>query len=508
MAFDSIIIGGGHNGLAAAITLQKKGKRVLVVEARSEAGGLCAPRKFAEGFSVPGIFHDTHEIRPGLIDSLGLSQAGLKMRAGEVPVFAPSASGKGLLLYRDVEKSAAELGDQVAGYRELARLVERLRAVLTAVLNEAPPALVPEAVGEFVDFAKLGLAVRRLGAKDLHEFLRMATMCMGDLMRDHFKNDLVMATLAQPTIQGEPVGPWSAGTALRFLLQWASAGAEVVGGPAAVVQALLKSFASLGGEVRTGAKVVEIVVEKNQVTGVKLAGGEVLKASLVGSAIHPTTTLLSLLAPRVLPLKLQDQVRAFRSRGCSAKVHLALAAPIQTTSRPSEAFERMRLAESLDELERAYDAVKYREISKVPALDIRQPSLVDDSLCPKGKHVASVWVNFAPGVLDGGWHAAARAAVLENTLARIETFDPAIRSKVEGSEVLDPRGLEADYGALGGNMHGGEMGLDQLLFMRPSLAFAHYTTPVEGLFLCGSGSHPGGGVTLAPGALGAAAALG
>lgn len=505
MSFDAIIVGGGHNGLAAAVTLQKRGLKVCVLEARAELGGLCAPRRFKEGFTAPGVLHDTHEVRAGLCDALNLTSAGLSFREAEVPVYAPQKSGKGLVLFDDAEKSAAELGADADGYRALCRLVDRARGPLSAALNEAPPPLLPSAMGDYLEFARLGLSLRRLGARDLHELLRMLPMCLGDLMRDHFKSDLAMAAVAGGALLGEYAGPWSAGTGARWVLMRSVSGREVKGGPAALIAALTKSFAQLGGTVRTATKVSQVLVDRNRVKGVRLASGEEVLAPRVGCAINPKAALMDLVAPTALPLATWEQVKNVRCRGTSAKVHLALEAPIQPQGRAGETFERIRVGESLDELERAFDAVKYGELSAVPALDIRQPTVSDPSLAPAGKHVASVWVNFAPHALRAGWDDAARARVLEGVLARLEAYDPAIRKKVVGSEVLDPVTLEKEYGLPGGNVHHGEMALDQLLFMRPTPELSHYKTPIDGLFLCGAGSHPGGGVTLAPGALGAGA---
>jgi phytoene dehydrogenase-like protein len=505
MSFDAIIIGGGHNGLAAGITLQKRGFKVCVVEARNEVGGLCAPRQFHPGFTVPGIFHDTFEVRPGLVDALNLGSHGLSFREAEVPVYAPAKNGKGLLLWDDAEKSAAELGSDADGYRELFRMVEKAKGALSAALNEAPPPMIPSAMGEYMEMAKLGLSLRRLGTKDFYELLRMLPMCLGDMMRDHFKNDLTMAAVAGGALMGEYAGPWSAGTGARWLLMRAVSTREVKGGPAALVAALSKSFTQLGGTVRTGAKVAQVVVDKNRVKGVRLASGEEVLASRVGCAINPKAALLDLVPPGALPLEMWEPVRNVRCRGTSARVHLALESPIQPQGRAGETFERIRIGESLDELERAFDAVKYATFSAVPALDIRQPTVADASLAPAGKHVAGIWVNFAPHDLRGGWSDGKQKEVLDAVLARLEAYDPAIKKKVIAAEVVDPSQLEKEFGLPGGNVHHGEMALDQMLFMRPTPALSHYKTPLEGLFLCGSGAHPGGGVTLAPGALGAAA---
>jgi phytoene dehydrogenase-like protein len=314
-----------------------------------------------------------------------------------------------------------------------------------------------------------------------------------------------MAAVAGGALMGEYAGPWSAGTGARWLLMRAASNREVKGGPAALVAALSKSFAALGGTVRTGTKVAQVLIEKGRIKGVRLATGEEVLAPRAGCAISPRAALLDLVAPAALPLATWEQVQNVRCRGTSARVHLALEAPIQPQGRAGETFERIRIGESLDELERAFDAVKYGELSAVPALEVRQPSVSDPSLAPAGKHVAGIWVNFAPHALRAGWNESTRARMLEGVLARLEAYDPAIRKKVIASEVVDPTMLEKEFGLPGGNVHHGEMALDQLLFMRPTPELSHYKTPIDGLFLCGSGSHPGGGVTLAPGALGAAA---
>ncbi len=503
---DALIIGGGHNGLAAAITLAKRGKKVTVLESRTQVGGLCAAREFHPGFTAPGVFHDSAEVRAPLLDALGLVQNGLGLRDTEVPVHAPSSKGKGLVLWHDAEKSADELGtEDAAGYRELLHVVEKARGAIAQVLNAAPPPLMPAGAGDLYDLAKTGLSLRRLGAKDLYALLRMLPMCLGDLMRDHFKSDLAMAAIAGEALLCEYAGPWSAGTSARWLISRVASQHEVLGGPAALVRALEKSLVAADGTIRTGARVTQVLVDKHHVVGVKLANGEELKAPLVGVAISPRT-LLELVPPHAFPLKVFEELQTVRARGTATKIHFALEAPIVTSSR-NEVFERLRISESLDELERAFDAAKYRQLPKAPALDVRQPCVADASLAPKGKHVASIWVSFTPRDLEGGWNDARRAEVLDSVLKQLEKYDPEVRQKVLASEVLDPETLEREYGLPGGNVHHAEMVLDQLLFMRPTLRLAHYVTPLEGLFLCGSGSHPGGGVTLAPGALGAHAAL-
>ena len=311
MSFDALIIGAGHNGLAAAVTLQKRGRRVLVLEARSVAGGLCAAREFHPGFTAPGVFHDTFEVRAPLLDALGLAQHGLALRDADVPLHAPAATHKGFIVASDPDKS--ELGEDQAGYAELCRLADAARGALKTALNAAPPPMIPGAVSDFFDFAKLGLSLRALGTQDLYGFLRMLPMCIADLTRDHFKNETVMAAIAGGTLLDEYVGPWSAGTAARWLLQRAVTGKEVAGGPAALVRALEASLKTTGGALRTGARVASLLVDAGRVTGVKLQGGEELRAPLVGVSIAPRA-LVPLLPAHAFPLKVFEELQTVRCR--------------------------------------------------------------------------------------------------------------------------------------------------------------------------------------------------
>jgi phytoene dehydrogenase-like protein len=332
-------------------------------------------------------------------------------------------------------------------------------------------------------------------------------MCVADWLNEWFETDLLKALLAGPALTGLFTGPWSAGTTATLLLNECLAGPGVKGGPAALIAALATACQEYGVEIRTACPVQRIRVADGRVSGVTLAGGQTIETTTVASSCEPKRTLLELVAPTDLPLRVEKQIRVYRTRGTTAKVNLALKALPEFIGRPGQQFEVIRIAGSLADLERAFDAVKYRRFSPTPYLDIRIPSLADTSLAPAGHHVASILVQCAPYDLEGGWSEAEREVLGETVVATLDRYAPCLTERIVAREVLTPVDLEVRYGLTGGHVHHGEHGLDQMLFMRPALSCGRYATPLAGLFLCGSGSHPGGGITCGPGALAAKAIL-
>lgn len=504
---DVIVIGAGANGLAAAVELARSGKKVLVLEARETAGGLSGRRAFGEGFSVPGIRHDTSEIRPALIDALALSAHGLSLRTEAVPVLASEAEGTGLVLHASPDRARDEIARRskkdADAYAALRGLLARVRPVLEPLVAKSAPPLLPRGLGETFEMGLMGLKLRGLGREDMIELLRVAPMCVADWMREMFETELLSAALSLPAVLGDFAGPWSPGTAALLILRESLFVPGVVGGPAAVVDALGRALAAAGGQVRTGARVAKIKVEAGRARGVVLASGEELSASAIVAACTPQHTLLDLLPPMTLSVRDQGAARTIRARGTAAKIHLGLSQYPSWRGRSDERFEAVRIGEHLDDLERSFDAAKYRRLPAHPALDVWLPSIKAGE-----RPVMSVLVLGAPYHLDGGWTAESKATLLETVLAQLERHAPGLRSLVVAREVLSPLDLEREYGATGGCIHHVERGLDQLVLLRPARPFARGTTPVEGLFLGSSGCHPGPGVTLAPGVLAARSFLG
>jgi phytoene dehydrogenase-like protein len=508
---DAIVIGGGHNGLTAALSLQRTGRKVTLLERRGRLGGLCAASEIHPGYVVPGLLHDTTGVRRRVAASLGLGRFGLDFEAAPPSVLAAHSEHRGVVLHADPARSRDELealhrgdGEAYAGWRGF---LSRVRGFVARVLDREPPALRPRSLAEFWSVGSTGFALRRLGKADMVELLRVAPMCASDWLGESFGAPLVRAGLAGPSLAGAFLGPRAPGSAAGLLLYECVRGPEVRGGPAALVEALRKAFEAAGGEIRLEAEVDRILVEGGAVVGVHCRDGSALPARVVIATCDPRRALLGLLEPGLLPLALEEQVGALRMRGTTAKVNLALDGRIAFRDRPGERHARALVADDLDEIERAFDAAKYRRCSERPHLDVCVPSVADPSLAPEGKDVVSILAHCAPRDLAGGWSPEARDRFGDAVVNALERAAPGAKQRIAAREVLAPAEIEERYGLTGGHVHHGEHALDQLLFMRPVPALARYATPIAGLYLGGSGSHPGGGVTCQPGALAAAAAL-
>lgn len=496
-----IVVGGGHNGLVAATWLAKQGREVVLLEARDRLGGLAARESFAEGYAVPGLLHDTAGFRGWIADALGLAGHGLARRAEPLRVLVPARDGTTLALEGDRLE-----GDGVAGdaerYAELMAFIKRVAPVLRRLTDR--PALDP--LGGLWPLLTTGLAVRRLGARDMTELMRVGPMCVADWMRDTFTVERVCAAVAAPALEGAFTGPWSAGTAANLLLRTATAETEVVGGPAAVTAALEKAARAQGVTLRTSATVTRIRTDASGVLGVTLAGGEALDARTVLATCDPKRTFLGLVGAESVSVKLATAVRAIRTRGTTAAVRLALSGPLETAA--GQTVEALRCTgDGLDALEKSFDAAKYRRFAEQPALDVRVPTVRAPSLAPEGHHVVSILAHAAAHDLAAGWSAETREALGDAVVATLAAVCPELPDRIEAREVLSPADLEARYGLTGGHVHHGEHAPDQLLFMRPTIDCARGATPIPGLFLGGSGGHPGGGITGVPGALAAQAVM-
>lgn len=506
----AIVIGGGQNGLAAAIRLAAAGRKVVVLERRESVGGLCGTVEFHPGYRLPGILHDQGLVGVEIASKLGLESHGLRFREAP-PVYLAEANGPGILLFRDADAAAQELSARsprdAEAYRRYRAFLAKLRPLFAALMSSPPPPLSPSGAGDFWEIAKKGLGVWRLGRHDTLELMRVAPMCVADFLNEQFESPLLVEGLAAPAVIGTWAGPWSAGTNTNLLLAEAAPGPQLAGGPAALIAALESAARAAGVEIRTGAEVARIGIEDGRAAGVKLASGEELDAAVVVATCDPKRAFLRLIAPGTLPIRIEDEYRRIRMRGSAAKVHLALSGPLELAARPGQAFEHIRIGGGhVDDLERAFDPIKYRELPARPHLEIRVPTVSDSGLAPAGHHVASVLVSYVSHELEGGWSDARRAELLDSVLTTLERHAPGVRGRLVGQELLTPVDLEQRYALTGGQLHHGEPALDQMLVMRPAPSSARFATSVPGLFLGGSGSHGGGGVTCTAGMLAAEAA--
>ncbi len=496
--YDAVIIGGGHNGLTCAAYLARSGRSVLVLEASARLGGAAVTREFAPGFSVSAVAHLLHLMPPGLLRELDLGAHGLKMAAERMPTLALAADGQHLRLSGANPDSRLSAAD-VAACAEWQRLMGRISGVLHPVLNAPPPRLGTDAWADRKALLGLGWRMRRLGRHDMRELLRIGLMNVHDLLEDRFENPLLKGAFALDAVLGTNYGPRSPGTVLSLLYRRAAAnGSEALslpaGGLGALSAALARAAAAAGAEVLTAAPVSRILVKDDRAAGVVLASGTEVGAGVVISNADPKTTFLGLLGAAHLDAGFVRRVGHLRTRGVTAKLHLALERLPQFRAVDAGALRgRLLVAPDADYIERAYNHAKYGEYSQAPVLEVTVPTLADPALAPAGKHVASVVVQYAPYELKEGWDAG-RQRFTDIVIDTLATYAPDLRQCVAAAELLTPADIEREFRISGGHWHHAELAFDQFFMVRPVPGATQYRTPLPGLYLCGAGCHPGGGV--------------
>jgi len=512
---DVVIIGGGPNGLVAACYLAKAGLKPIVLEKRGVLGGVAVTEEFAPGFKTSSVFHAAGPFLPSIVRDLGLEQHGLSFIQTEVRVFAPAPEGRSITLYSDAARTARELEKlsphDAKGYLSFNDTLGKIARVLAPLLTMTPPSIGEPSISELWNLAGVGRKFKGLPRKDAFRLLRWGPMAVADLVAEFFETELLRAIVAARGIYGTFAGPWSAGTCLNVIMQAASdpnaAGPAtfVRGGMGALTQALAAAARGFGAEVRTGATVARVATKDGAAAGVVLSTGEEVLARAVVSNADPKRTLLGLVDPVDLDPDFLHKIGNYRSTGTIAKVHLALnglpefsALKGAGAAASGSLSGRIHIGPEIDYLERAYDAAKYGDFSPHPYCDVTIPTVTDPSLAPGGKHVMSIVAQFAPYKLKGDWNAK-RDALGDAVVDAIAAYAPNLKAQIAHRQVLTPLDLEQTYGLTGGHVLHGEPALDQLFTMRPLLDWAQYRTPVKGLYLCGSGTHPGGGVTGANG---------
>lgn len=510
MAASIVIVGGGHNGLTTAYYLAKAGHQVTVLERRDGVGGCASTEEFAPGFRAP-VANAIGPLRPSVVSDMGLARR-VEFLHPEPRLVALGLDGQALTFSSDIARTAEAIkrfsAKDAASYPEFCATLQRLGAFLSGLLELTPPSIDAVSSGEMWEMLKVGKRFRGLGRTDSFRLLRWGPMAAADLVSEWFETDLLQAAVAARGVFGTAQGPWSAGSGAVLLLNAAvdpapgGSSISVKGGPGALSAAMAEAARAAGVTIRTSASVARILVRDGKAAGVVLEDGTEIAAGAVVSNADPRRTFLGLVDPVELDPSFLTKVRNYRARGTIAKVHLALNAlpRFSGVANPADLHGRIHIAPGIDYLERSFDASKYGELPEEPYLDVTIPTIADAAMAPAGKHVLSAHVQFIPYQLAEGesWDAA-RNRLESIVLQTLERFAPGIGATIEASQVLTPVDLEQRYGITGGQIYHGEPSLDQLFTMRPVLGWAQYRTPIEGLFLCGSGTHPGGGITAASG---------
>ncbi len=505
-AYDVIVIGAGHNGLTAAAYLAKQGRKVLVLERRSTIGGLAAGEEFHAGYHTAGVLHDSGQVRAQMIKRLDLKTHGLEIRPGRPSFLALDPEDRGILIGHKERQTAKEIGfysPQDAGqYRLYRRFIRHVAGVMNRIFDELPPDMDASDKRSLWALFKTGFALRRLGKTTMMDFMRIAPMCVADWLNEWFDNNRLKAALAGTGLSNSFAGPWSPGTAFNLLLWECSARYRIKGGPRSLIDALEKAVSSFGGDIRTDTTVSEIRVVQGQIKGVVLKDGEQIPTGIVAASCDPRHTFLELIPGNRVTNWQEQRLQHVRGTGTTAKVNLALNTQLAFQGRAGERIAFARTGHHLDHIEKAFDACKYGHLPADPILDIHIPTVSNPSLAPTGHSVVSILVHCVPYHLQPQWSHDQAEKLGDSVVTTLTQYAPGVRNAIVGREVLTPVDLEERYGLVQGHLLHGENALDQML-LRPSPECARYQTPIKGLYLCGSGSHPGGGITGGPGVLAA-----
>ena len=518
--YDVIVVGGGHNGLVHAAYLARAGKRVIVLERQERVGGAAVTEEVFPGFKFSVFSYVVSLLRPEIIRELDLPRHGLHLLPLE-STLTPLPNGDYLASWADPDQNRRELyrhsPQDAEAMHEFGRMLHHMALAVKPLLGMMPPDPTSLRPADLRALMRLGRQFRALGAERFNALFKLMTMSSADFLDEWFETEPLKATKAASGIIGTFLGPRSPGTAYVLLHHYMGEldGAFrtwgfAKGGTGAVSEAIASAARAAGAEVRTGAAVAGIRVRGGRATGVRLENGDELEAPIVSSGVDPRRTFLGLVGEAELPPEFAADIRRYKFRGSSGKVNLALSELPNFTCMPGVGPHlrgAISISPSLDYLEQAYDDAKYGAFSRRPYMDIVIPSMIDPGMAAPGGHVMSIFVQYAPYALRGGWNEAQRDAFGDAVIDTLAEFAPNLKPAILHRQVITPADIEQMTGLTEGNIFQGELSLHQLFFLRPAAAWGRYRTPIHGLYLCGSGTHPGGGIMGGPGRLAALAVL-
>jgi phytoene dehydrogenase-like protein len=515
-AYDAVVIGAGHNGLVNAAYLARAGRRVLVLERRHIVGGAAVTEEIFPGFKFSEFSYVVSLLRPEIIRDLDLPGHGLHVLPLDSTI-TPLSNGDYLGQWGDHDKNRRELARHAPrdaeAYDEFGQLMHHMALAVRPILSMMPPDPTSLRPADLLAMARLGKHFRDLGERHFHALFKLMTMSSADFLDEWFEFDPLKATKSASGIIGTFLGPRSPGTAYVLLHHYMGeidgafrAWGFAKGGTGAISDAIAAAARRFGAEIRLNAPVAHVRVRHGRANGVVLESGEEITARVVVSGLDPRRTFLQLVEESVLPPELVADIRRYKFRGSSGKVNLALSELPNFTCLPGVGPHlrgAVSISPSIDYIERAHDDAKYGAFSRRPYCDIVIPSMIDPGMAPPGKHVMSVFVQYAPYSLTGGWDDAKREAFGDTVVDTIAEYAPNLKRAIIGRQVLTPADIERITGLSEGNIFQGELALHQLFFFRPAPAWSQYRTPVAGLYQCGAGTHPGGGIMGASGRLAA-----
>ena len=514
--FDAIVIGGGHNGLVNAAYLARAGKKTVVLERRHVLGGAAVTEEIFPGFKFSVCSYVVSLLRPEIIRDLDLPRHGLEILPLD-GTFTPMPNGDYLWRVNDHAKTRREIARHskvdAEAYEEFGKAMLQMCKFVKPILAMTPPDPTTLKPSELMKLLFLGRRFQSLPEDDKYNQVQLMTMSAVDFLDQWFETDVLKATMSASGIIGTFLGVRSPGTAYVLLHHYMGeidgafrSWGFARGGTGAISNAIADAAREAGVDIRTRAGIAKILVKNGRATGVVLENGDEIYGNVVSSSVDPKLTFLKMLDRNQVPDEFRSSVERYKFRGSSAKVNLALDALPEFTCLPGRG-EHLRgaisISPSVDYMERAYDDAKYGDYSRRPYIDIVIPSLTDPSVAPPGKHVMSCFVQYAPYHLASGTWDEKREAFGDTVIETLSEYAPNLKNIIVGRQVVTPLDLEREWGLTEGNIFQGELSLEQLFFLRPVPGWAQYRTPIKNLYMCGSATHPGGGIMGAPGRIAA-----